>query len=324
MASTYFVLSDPQISVGITITEQEDGSLLFNLDVLDDTGSIGDLNGLFFDIGDASLLEGLSFSDATHDIETVVKEDGVTKVDSYNNLNGEIVKEYGKFDVGVQFGTQGMAEDDIQSTSFVLTSSTGDLTLDSFLAQDFAVRLTSVGEEGGDRDDSVKIGGTSPEEPTVTDPDPVHTAVDDVMFVFEDETFNEPGYYDEVNGTGLSLLENDTTDDGTYTGDVLAVNDTALSTQTYAGSEGGLLIVNAEGNVDFSAGSDFADLADGSTATTTFTYMIEGGSVAMLTVTVMGIEDMDDFGGGDYPYDDVPGDDFYGGDFVEDPYMEIG
>lgn len=108
--------------MGVTIAEQSDGSLLFDLDVLDDTGVIGDLNGLFFDLADDSITDSLSVTGADLTGENI-KANSVSKVDAYNNVNGEVVKEDGKFDIGVQFGTAGIGTDDIRSTSFSLSTS---------------------------------------------------------------------------------------------------------------------------------------------------------------------------------------------------------
>ncbi|MEH6741631.1 MAG: hypothetical protein V7695_24215, partial [Sulfitobacter sp.] len=161
MNTMYFEITDGDVKVGITITEQADGSLIFDLDVLDDTGVIGDLNGLFFDLADDSIADNLTVSGTDLTGENI-DANSVSKVDGYNNVNGEVVKEDGKFDVGVQFGTPGIGEDDIQSTSFTLATSGGSaLSITDVMGQDFAVRLTSVGEINGDRADSVKISGTS-------------------------------------------------------------------------------------------------------------------------------------------------------------------
>ncbi len=166
MAEMTFQLTG-DVNVSVTVSELSDGTLQFDLVVLDDTGSIGDLNGLFFDIADDGMVDGLMVSGA--DVtDSAFNANRVTKVDGYNNVNGEVTGDYGKFDGGVQFGTSGIGVDDIRETSFILSHEGGTLTLDDLLGQDFAVRLTSVGEEDGSRDDSLKIGGEAP-----TDPDPV-------------------------------------------------------------------------------------------------------------------------------------------------------
>ena len=286
MSTLSFILSG-DVNVSVTITEQSDGTLKFDLVVLDDTGSIGDLNALFFDLSDDSIADGLTV--AGDDVTgTKISADGVTKVDNFTNINGEIANEYGKFDCGVQFGTSGIAEDDIRETSFVLSHSDMDLTIDALLGQDFATRLTSVGEEDGAREESLKIGGEAPTEP---DPgtDPAHEANDDQMTVFSSETFSSDGSTDVLDGSALSVLDNDTTDGFDYVGAVAASNGNPADVgQIVAGSNGGLLIMYSDGSVDFSANDDFNYLDEGLSAETTFTYEIEGGDMATLTVTVWG------------------------------------
>ena len=288
------------MTVGITVTELEDGSLRFDLEVKDDTGSIGDLNALFFDLADDSMADGLSVTgiDVTGE---KFKEDGVTKIDNFTNINGEVVNEYGKFDAGVQFGTSGMAQDDIQSTSFVLSHDTTALTIEDVLGQDAAVRLTSVGAEDGAREGSSKIGGTI--DPVETGP--VHVANDDSMTVSSIEEFSPFGLPDALDGLAFSLLDNDTTDDSYYTGDVLQLNGVDLPADDgyplapaleLAGTNGGLLRIQADGTVDFSANSEFNYLGVEDTTTTQFEYGIDGGDTATLTVTVFGFDP--DAGGG--------------------------
>ena len=173
MASMTFELTG-DLTVQVTVTETADGGLQFDLAVLDGA-LIGDLQGLFFDLADDSLVSGLSVvgNEITDDQFRV---DSVTNLGQGVNVNGEIVNEYGAFDAGVQIGTQGISRDDIQNTSFTLYHDSQDLTLADVSLQDFAVRLTSVGEEDGSRDGSLKIGGVSGEEPDGevdpgTDPD---------------------------------------------------------------------------------------------------------------------------------------------------------
>ena len=302
MASHTFTI-EGDVNVEITITELADGTLQFDLKVLNDTGSIGDLNALFFDINELVDPSSL-YVDSGEDVTgTAFKEDGVTKVDNFTNMNGEVIKEYDKFDGGVQFGSQGIAEDDIRETSFILASSDGDLTLADFNMSDFGIRLTSVGEEDGSRDGSLKLGGTMPEPEQ--EPEPVNTANTDYLTVFEDNFLFDPftgeGGPDILDSGAMSVLANDTTDDGPYTGVVTAVGGDELNVaQIVAGTDGGSLIIYEDGTVDFSAinivgdpltlgQNEFADLDDGQTRTTTFDYSIEGGSTAELVVTVNGI-----------------------------------
>ncbi len=308
MATMTFTI-EGEVNVLFLVTEQEDGTLKFDLQVLGDTGSIGDLNAIYFDLmlneegSDEISFDGLTVTgdDVTG---TNIEEDSVTKVDNFTNINGEVVKEYDKFDVGVQFGTAGIGEDDIRETSFVLSHADVPLTIDMLLSQDFGVRLTSVGEEGGERDGSLKLGGEAPEEPDT----PVSTqeAVDDTLMVFESEEFN-PGFPDFLEGFQVSVLENDQLDQPFFETEVTAVNGDATNiAQVVAGSSGGLLIMYADGTVDFSANDEFDFLDEGQTATTTFNYSIEGGSTATLNVIVKGEDDIP-------PVDDTP--------VIDDPFI---
>lgn len=271
-----------EVNVAFTVTELDDGTLKFDLQVLDDTGSIGDLNAIFFDLADDSLTNTLSVSgdDITG---SAFKVDGVTKVDSYTNMNGEVINELGKFDAGVQFGTSGIGTDDIRETSFVLSSSSGSLSLADIALQDFGARLTSVGEEDGSRDGSLKLGGESGDVPS--DPPPPESpnvANDDTIVVY----LSDEDFFDLVNGNQFSVLENDTTDGGPYLGNVAGLTDEDFVT-TLTGTNGGTLDLYVDGSVDFHAGSDFDYLAADQTAETEFTYAIDGGDTAVIHVTVI-------------------------------------
>lgn len=299
MASLTFTLTDV-VGVVITVTEQSDGTLLFTADVDESTGAIGDLNALFFDMSDDSLVDGLSVTGVDVTADKFVA-DKVTKIDSFTNMNGETVNEYGKFDGGVQFGTSGMATDDIQSTSFILGHDSVALTLDDILGQDFGVRLTSVGEINGAREDSLKIGGTAPDTPdTPPEPELVNTAVTDTLIVQEDEGFQTNGTTDVLSTGETSVLANDVSFDGTdsfvYTGAVTGVNSDANAVaQIVEGDNGGSLIIYADGTVDFSANGEFEYLNNEEEDVTSFTYTIEGGSTVALDVVVLG--EGDDGGG---------------------------
>ena len=285
---SYTITGD--VNVQITITELPDGSLSFKIDVLDDTGSIADLNGFFFDLADDSLTNTLEITgdDVTG---TALKVDGVTKVDSFANINGEVAKEYGKFDGGVQFGTSGIGEDDIRSTTFTVSSTSGPLTLDDFALQDVAVRLTSVGTEDGPREDSLKLGGTLPDAP-IEEPDPVYDPQDDFITVFANEEFGDIDAF---------VLNNDTKDGAAYTGSVFTTDGAEVMAPTVLTdpATGALLAIFPDGAVDFSANGQFDDLAAGQTSDPlAFQYALEDGSTANIFVTVVGIADVIDPGDG--------------------------
>ena len=305
--SMTFVI-EGDVNVSITITEV-DGDLRFDISVLDETGYIGDLNAIFFDILDESLLGGLTVTGAD-ETGTVFKADSVTKVDNYTNMNGEVINEAGKFDGGVQFGTQGIGTDDIRETSFILSHDTMDLTLEQFALQDFGVRLTSVGTEDGSRDGSLKLGGTSPEVPEETQP----VAYNDVMTVNETAGFGFGDTFDFLDSGASSILANDVDGaGGAYTGNVISMAGTTIDPTTtqdapifIAGSNGGTLMITADGSINFSAtdvetgDNAFAILNDGESASTFFEYSIDGGATATLEVIVNGISDG---GGGGGPID---------------------
>lgn len=145
MAETTFKFIG-DVAVEITVTEV-DGNLVFTVEVLDETGQIGDLRGLFFDLDDDSLTGLKIFG-----VDVTSQETNTKDLGQGNNMNGG---GRGNYDVGVGFGTPGIGQDDIQTTTFTL-SADQDLSLDD-LAENFGVRLTSVGEEGGPRNGSLKL-----------------------------------------------------------------------------------------------------------------------------------------------------------------------
>ena len=123
-----------------------------------------------------------------------------------------------------------------------------------------------------------------------------HLAVDDALTVFESET---SGDLETLDTGDSSILDNDQTDAAAYTGEVLAVDgDTGNVGQVVIGSNGGLATIYADGSIDFDANGAFDHLNNGDTAQTDFTYTIEGGQTATVTVTVQGEDDPNN-GGGD-------------------------
>ena len=318
MASDSFIIYG-DVNVEVTITENLDGTLTFTTSVITEgenaTGLIGDINALFFDVADninVSLLETDGGTDlATAEavlLEDVFKEESVTKVDSYTNMNGEVVKDSGKFDGGVQFGTQGIGNDDYQSVSFTLSTSDGTaLSLADFSLQDFGVRLTSVGVEGGSRDGSLKLGGTSPEFPDNPEP-PVEPECDDIYITTEAD-ISAPVMPGAPPLPGDQIVDPETQDaffSLLYNNDVGSIvtsvgGDSGNVGQVIAGSNGGTIIIYADGTFDFSAlnanfENDFAELNDGEAMTTSFVYEVDGLEQT-LCVEVNGITGDDGTGG---------------------------
>lgn len=290
MATDTFTITG-DVNVAVTLTENADGTVTFHLAVLDDTGSIGDLNAMYFDLYDDRLTSSLNVTgdDVTG---SAFKVDGVTKIDNFTNMNGEVVKDLGKFDGGIQFGTQGISQDDIRETSFTLSVDGGALTLADFSLQDFGVRLTSVGEDGGAREDSLKLGATAPEFETAPEID-----ADDVVCVTEDKLF-----FGEPEADSFILLENDpgateivsVTNSNGETFDINAV-DTIVTN-----GDGTQLMISPDGTFNVSVRSPFADpygdLNDGDSAETSYTYTTDNGITATLTICIDGVTDGDSGG----------------------------
>lgn len=139
------------------------GKVQFKVDYLA-TGknTIADIRGIFFNIKDDSLLNGLKIENLAKTDVTATKFDAgkVTSVGSgSNNLNGGGVS----FDAGVEIGQEGIGKGkgDIQSTIFTLSHISKALTLAQFSEQNFGVRLMSVGS-GNSREDSSKLKGQAP------------------------------------------------------------------------------------------------------------------------------------------------------------------
>ena len=325
MSSMEFII-EGDVAVKVTVTEV-DGNLVFDLHVIQEgeegyTGQIGELNGIFFDMaGDVG--EYVTLTAETADgtsLDMDVDEESVSNLGGGINMNGEVIKEDGKYDVGVVLDETGLGNGDTQSISFTLDADT-DLTLADVSLQDFGLRLTSVGEPDGDRSGSLKLGGEAPEEPE--DPVDVNTANDDSLIVGEDAIFGD--MFDFLDNGSDNVLTDDITDsDGTvspYAGQVTSVNGVAVDADPIVvpGDNGGLLMIYPDGTVDFSANGEFEHLNDFEEAYTSFTYEIEGGSTATLDVTILGTTGIGGEGGGGGLGD--PGDDGLGDDGLGDGFL---
>ena len=142
-----------------------DGAIEFTVDVLTTAdGVTADLRGLFFDVSNPSILSDL---DAAGSDVTEFDTDDVIDLGNGANMRGAAAP----FDVGVEFGQQGIGKNkgDIQTTTFTLSNEAGDLTLDDLAQVEFGARLTSVGQMGGDRDGSAKLTTVAPAAPDAVD-----------------------------------------------------------------------------------------------------------------------------------------------------------
>jgi VCBS repeat-containing protein len=282
MARSVTFVIEGTVDTQIAISENSDGTLRFDVSVIG--GVIGDLRGLFFDVAAPNTLASLSIAGA--DINKhVAKNNQVHTLGKDANVNGDVASASGNFDVGIEFGTSGMATDDIQSTTFVVSG----LTIDDLSGQDFALRYTSVGVEGGARSDGAKILGQATAAPD---------AIADAFSTDEDTPL-----------AGANVLGNDTDADGD--GDVLAVNlvngaAANVGTPVLITTDGGRtaeITLAADGTLSFTPDDDFDSLAAGQTDSFRFTYGVSDGNggldtEAAVTVTVGGSADESDGGSG--------------------------
>ncbi len=232
----------------ITLTELGDGTIQVAVEVID--GTIADLRGLFFNISDESLVNGLS-----------VAGDDVTgsrfRANRVNSLSLDVnmIGTDTEFDGGVKIGTSGIRRDDIQSTTFILSHDSVDLTLDLFENQDFGVRLTSVNNSiipgSTSRRGSSKLVGTSDLAPDAV-PDTVNT--------------------EEDTPVTIDVLGNDDQGDGPAT----------VSVEPGNGPANGTVSVNPDGTIDYTPDPDFF-------GEDTFTYTItdSDGDTSTAVVTVI-------------------------------------
>ena len=286
MARSISFVIDGDVNTLVTITEQIDGALRFDLSV-QDTGLTGDLRAIFFDLQGVVATDALSVAAvAEHEgdvTDSKFDEESVDTLGKDANIKGSVSNELGDFDVGVEFGTSGMSKDDIQETSFILASDDGPLSLNALDLTDFGIRYTSVGEDGGKRTDSAKIGDQSN-----------GVANDDVLML------------DENTVASVDLLEFDTNGGSNI---LTAAFDADGAFNTIAGGftrevvvEGrnlGLLTVTAAGIATFDAnGPDVNALAVDEQHDFVFSYTTTApdGSLATADVnlTVFGVNDVPD------------------------------
>lgn len=250
--------------------------LKFTVNVDESGGQTADLRGLFWDVADEGKLSGMSvWDDGSPDItDSEFDANAVHDLGNGANMNGA-VKKKARFDAGVEIGSQGIGKDDIQSTSFVITGAE-DLTLDDIGGMRFGVRLTSVGEIDGAREDSLKLLGVAPHAPD---------AIDDCL-----ET-------DEDTAKSINILANDSDDDGDPL-TVIAIAGGTIGTEfavTTDGGREGYVTVEADGTFSFDPKANFQNMTTGDTDGFTLIYTISDGDggedCAEVKVLVNGIND---------------------------------
>jgi hypothetical protein len=193
-----------QPGVQVTAT-QNGGSIDFTVDVLDSSTLTGDLRGLFFQF-DESKLSSLQVTGGDGLITgQQIEANAVINLGNGDNMLGAA----SPFDVGIEFGTQGIGKgDDISfPVHFTLSDAANDLTLDDFAHLQFGARVTSIGDPAAPnhRNDSEKIVTLAPAAPD---------AQNDGFKIFEDGAsgLNDPSK--TPTAVTFDVLSNDTDADG--------------------------------------------------------------------------------------------------------------
>ncbi len=192
-----FVIPGPP-SVNVTISEMGDGTLLVDLSVDESEGLTADIRGLFFDVTDTAILDGM-MANGQDVTGSEFEAESVDNLGQGVNMNGDGDGKVEDYDAGVRIGTSGIVKDDIQTTQFLLSHDSLALYLEDIEGMDFGVRLTSVGEIDGSRDGSLKLGTTAPElypdepeDPVDPPVDPEPEIPDEPPLELEPETPDEP------------------------------------------------------------------------------------------------------------------------------------
>jgi Cadherin-like domain len=150
-----------QPGVQVTATENS-GNIDFTVDVLDSSTLTGDLRGLFFQFNE-SKLGSLQVTGG----EGLITDQQIAANAVINLGNGDnMLGAASPFDVGIEFGTQGIGKgDDISGpVHFTLSDAANDLTLDDFALLQFGARVTSIGDPAH-RVASEKIVAIAPAAP---------------------------------------------------------------------------------------------------------------------------------------------------------------
>lgn len=188
-----FTIPGDTSTSGLNIIVRElDGSLDFIVTALNDSGKSTDIRGVFFNTNDTLKLSGL-----------VVSGDDVSDQqlgDASDLGHGANIKGKAEaFDVGIEFGSAGRAQDVITQTEFRLSSASGNLTLDDIANVEFGARVNGLTHQ------SSKITVLAPASPD---------ANDDVGNLFEDGASGLGDPSTVPNGIQFNLLNNDTDADG--------------------------------------------------------------------------------------------------------------
>lgn len=122
----------------ITLAETAEGIQV----TVETTNPIIDLRGFFFNLADNSLLDGLVVTGVD------VTDFKFGPAGSVNQVSGDPSIAPRSFDAGIEIGTSGPAQDEILTTTFVISHSSASLTLADFTGQKFGVRTQNGKLEG--------------------------------------------------------------------------------------------------------------------------------------------------------------------------------
>lgn len=254
-------------SAGIKVIATEvDGALIFTLDVLDGEGHTGDLRGLFFNLNSPGLLDGLLYDGS--DV-TGFGTKNVSNLGKGANISGVAQP----FDVGLQFGTPGVAKDNIKSTAFTLSHESTVLSLDDIANVEFGARIN------GSAKDSSKLTVVAPAAPD---------AVADIYNIFE-ESVDGLGTPSTIPASSLfHLLDNDTDADG----------DTLTIVEIEGPAHGTVEIVDGDDEDDLVGDAVLYTPDEDYSGTDRFYYLINdnngGTDFAEVTINIEAVADIPD------------------------------
>jgi hypothetical protein len=272
--SNSFIIPGASGAPGVRVyIEERNGALFFQVEVLDTSAATADLRGLFFRVVDAAKLAGLQVTESDGTVTDFQAIDNrVIDLGNGANMNGTVSRT-SAFDVGVEFGTAGMAADDIQDASFTLSNTANNLTLDDVAQTLFGVRLTSVGDPDGARSDSAKLTAVSSAAPD---------ARDDTYSIFEDGAADLDDPRSSAAAVVFQVLANDTDADGN------PLTITHLSTALTA-TGGTVEIIDGGTAIRYTPFTDFA-------GTDSFVYAISDGNggtdFATVSLSVVAVADV--------------------------------
>lgn len=270
--SIEFVIENTKNGSDLLIKATEvDGTLVFDLNILESEKKNAELKGLYFDLNDLDKLVGIQ---AIGDDITQFESLDIKNFRNGTNINGkntrkiEVDNDKEGYNFGIDFGTPGKAKDFIESTSFTLANELNNLTLDDIANVNFAAALGSS---------SSKLHTYAPAAPDATD---------DVYNIFEDSSNG----LDDPSTVPVASYFEFTSNDTDADGDVLTIMD------FHGISHGTVERIDNDGDgnfegINYTPDEDFSGVE-------TFYYSIsdnDGGTdFAQVTINVEAVADIPD------------------------------